>query len=93
MTDKKTLFEEANSSAKRNLISVGGCPDTLVHVDTFLLGSLLERARHCSQMRFLDGVNSRSLAGFGWESFAWVRYTGFADGGLPMGSTPGTMHW
>ena len=37
----------------------------------------------------LDGVNARSLAGFGWESFAWVRYTGFTDGGLPMGSIPG----
>jgi hypothetical protein len=32
---------------------------------------------------------NRSLAGFGWESFAWVRYTGFTDGGLPMGSIPG----
>ena len=41
-------------------------------------------------MRVLDGVNARSLAGFGWESFAWVRCTGFADGGLPMGSIPGS---
>ncbi len=39
--------------------------------------------------RVLDGVNTRSLAGFGWESFAWVRCTGFTDGGLPMGSIPG----
>jgi hypothetical protein len=31
--DKKTLFAEANASAKRNLISVGGCVDTPVHVD------------------------------------------------------------
>jgi hypothetical protein len=37
----------------------------------------------------LDGVNARSLAGFGWESFAWVRYTGFTDGDLPMTSIPG----
>ncbi len=41
--------------------------------------------------RVLDGVNERSLAGFGWESFAWVRYTGFTDGGLPMTSIPGTL--
>ena len=41
-------------------------------------------------MRVLDGVNARSLAGFGWESCAWVRCTGFADGGLPMGSIPGS---
>ena len=39
-------------------------------------------------MRVLDGVNALSFAGFGWESFAWVRCTGFADGGLPMGSIP-----
>jgi hypothetical protein len=39
--------------------------------------------------RVLDGVNVRSLAGFGWESFAWVRCTGFTNGGLPMGSIPG----
>jgi hypothetical protein len=32
-TDKKTLLAEANASAKRNLISVGGCPDTPVYVD------------------------------------------------------------
>ena len=33
VSDKKTLFAEANSSAKCNLISVGGCADTPVHVD------------------------------------------------------------
>ncbi len=67
---------------------------------TFLLGRVLERARRCSramarglEMRVLDDVNARSLAGFGWESCAWVRCTGFADGGLPMGSIPGTVHW
>ena len=43
--------------------------------------------------RVLDGVNAWSLAGFGWESFAWVRCTGFTDGGLPMGSIPGVAHW
>ena len=41
-------------------------------------------------MRVLDGVNALSFAGFGWESFAWVRCTGFADGVLPMGSIPGS---
>jgi hypothetical protein len=30
-SDKKTLLEEANTWAKRNLISVGGCSDTPVH--------------------------------------------------------------
>ena len=33
-SDKKTLLAEANASAKRNLISVGGCADTPVHVDS-----------------------------------------------------------
>ena len=33
VSDKKTLLAEANASAKRNLISVGGCADTPVHVD------------------------------------------------------------
>ena len=32
VSDKKTLLEE-DASAKRNLISVGGCADTPVHVD------------------------------------------------------------
>jgi hypothetical protein len=76
-------------------------PIVWAHVTVeFLLGRLLERARHCSHAmvrgldrRVLDGVNVWSLAGFGWESFAWVRYTGFSDGGLPIGSIPGTTHW
>ncbi len=42
------------------------------------------------EIRVLDGVNARSLVGFGWESFAWVRCTGFANGGLPMGSILGS---
>ncbi len=33
-SDKKSLLAEANASAKRNLMSVGGCADTPVHVDT-----------------------------------------------------------
>ena len=33
MVRQKTLLAEANTSAKRNLISVGGCADTPVHVD------------------------------------------------------------
>ena len=32
-SDKKTLLAEANASAKRNLMSVGGSADTPVHVD------------------------------------------------------------
>jgi hypothetical protein len=35
-SDKKTLLAEANASAKRNLMSVGGCADTPVHVDVAL---------------------------------------------------------
>jgi hypothetical protein len=31
---KKTLLTVVNTSAKRNLLSVGGCADTPVHVDT-----------------------------------------------------------
>ena len=34
VSDKKTLLVEVNASAKHNLISVGGCPDTPVDVDT-----------------------------------------------------------
>jgi hypothetical protein len=33
VSNKKTLLAEANASAKRNLISVGGCAETPVHVD------------------------------------------------------------
>ena len=33
VSDKKTLLAEANASAKRNMMSVGGCADTPVHVD------------------------------------------------------------
>jgi hypothetical protein len=43
--------------------------------------------------RVLDSVNVWSLAGLGWESFAWVRFTGITDGVLTMGSIPGTAHW
>jgi hypothetical protein len=43
--------------------------------------------------RVLDGVNVWSLVGIGWESFAWVRCTGFTDGDLTMGSIPGVAHW
>jgi hypothetical protein len=41
------------------------------------------------EIRVLDGVNARSLAGPGYESFAVVRYTGFMDGDLSMGSLSG----
>ena len=34
MERQKTLFTEANASAKRNLMSVGGCADAPVDVDT-----------------------------------------------------------
>ena len=33
-SDRNTLLAEANASAKRNLMSVGVCADTPVHVDT-----------------------------------------------------------
>ena len=33
-SDRQTLLAEANASAKRNLMSVGGCADTPVDVDT-----------------------------------------------------------
>jgi len=56
----------------------------------------MERARRCSramtrglEMHVLDGVNTRSLAGCGYESFAVVQFTGFMDGGLSMGSISG----
>ena len=39
--------------------------------------------------RVLDDVNTRSLTGSGYGSFAVVRCIGFMDGGLPMGSMPG----
>jgi hypothetical protein len=32
-SDRQTLHAEANASAKRNLMSVGGCTDTPVDVD------------------------------------------------------------
>ena len=34
-------------------------------------------------MRPLDGVSTRSLPGFGCESFVVVRCTGFMDGNCP----------
>ena len=41
------------------------------------------------EMRVPDGSGARSLAGFGWESFAWVRCTWVRGWGLPMESIPG----
>jgi hypothetical protein len=56
----------------------------------------MDRARRCSrtmergiEMCVLDGVNSRSLVGSGYESFTVVRCTGLMDGDFPMGSMPG----
>ncbi len=43
--------------------------------------------------RVLDVVNAWSLADFVWESFSWVRCTGFTDGGFYMGSIPGSVYW
>jgi hypothetical protein len=34
VSDRQTLLAEANTSAKRNLMSVGGCADAPVDVDT-----------------------------------------------------------
>jgi hypothetical protein len=39
-----------------------------------------------------DGADARSLAGFGWESFPWVRYTWVPGWGLPLESIPGSTH-
>ncbi len=36
-----------------------------------------------------DGAGVRSLPGFGWESFGWVRYTWAHGWGLSMESIPG----
>jgi hypothetical protein len=40
-------------------------------------------------MRVLDDVNTRSLDGFGYESFVVVRWIGFMGGVLSMGSMTG----
>ncbi len=40
-------------------------------------------------MCVLDGADTCSLAGFGWESFAWVRCTWVHGWGLLMESIPG----
>ena len=41
------------------------------------------------EIRVPDEAGARSLAGFGWESFTWVRYTWVLGWGLPMESIPG----
>jgi hypothetical protein len=48
-SDKKTLIAEANAnaSAKRNLMSVGGCGDTPVHWSTDEVGMVIDdEGRH-----------------------------------------------
>ena len=71
-SDKKTLLAEANASAKRNLISVGGCADTPVHVDS------CSRALSC----FCNGQTILS------EGHGWGRQEGYlvSDGGFFQGS-------
>jgi hypothetical protein len=39
-----------------------------------------------------NGMNHLGIL-WTWESFAWVRWTGFTDGILVMGSIPGAEHW
>ena len=41
------------------------------------------------EMCVADGDGERSLTGFGWESFEWVRCTWVLGWGLPMESIPG----
>ena len=54
-----------------------------------LLGSPRGRAvARGLEIRVPDGSGARSLAGFGWESFVWVRYTWVHGWGLSMESIP-----
>ncbi len=73
-SDKKTLLAEANASAKRNLISVGGCADTPVHVDA---------AGNADGKRPCLG-NGQVLP----EGHGWGRQEGYLvnDGGFFQGS-------
>ncbi len=41
------------------------------------------------EIRVLDGADTRSLPGFGWESFPWVRCSCVRGWGLTMESIPG----
>ena len=71
VNDKKTLLAE-DASAKRNLISVGGCADTPVHVDA---------AGHADGKRpCLDNGQT--------EGHGWGRQEGYlvSDGGFFQGS-------
>jgi hypothetical protein len=62
---KKTLLAEANASAKRNLISVGGCADTPVHVDA---ASNTDGKRPC--------LGNGQTEGHGWGRFVGGTWMG-----------------
>ncbi len=64
-SDKNILLAEANTSAKRNLISVGGCADTSVHVDT---AGNVDGKRPC--------LGNGQTEGHGWGSFVGGTWMG-----------------
>ena len=67
-----------------------GFSDNVSHILVGLCHGCCSRAMARGlEMYVLDDVNTQSLAGSGYESFAVVRYTGFMDGALPMGSMSG----
>ena len=78
VSDKKTLVAEANASAKRNLISVGGCADTPVHVDA--VGNADGKLPCLGNGQTDGGVLS--------EGHGWGRQEGYlvSDGGFFQGS-------
>jgi hypothetical protein len=80
-SDKKTLLVEANASAKRNLISVGGCADTSVHVDA---------AGNADGKRPCLGNGQTEEHGWGVlsEGHGWGRQEGYlvSDAGFFQGS-------
>jgi len=63
--DKKTLLAEANASAKRNLISVGGCADASVHVDA---AGNVDGKRPC--------LGNGQTEGHGWGRFVGGTWMG-----------------
>jgi hypothetical protein len=69
--------------------SGAGSSDNIGHIPVWLWYGRCSRVVASGlEMCALDGVNTRSLAGFGCESFVVVRCTGFMDGDYP-----GNLSW
>jgi hypothetical protein len=96
-TSRLRLFGECCSYSFCGTCLLGWGARSWDDVSHFLGGSSHGRCSHTMvgglEIRVLDDVNTWSLVGSGCGSFWRGPLHWIHEGGLPMGSIPGTSHW